>query len=275
MIMDAAELLKTWPSWEHASLETVLASPAWRMGARYGATAATLVRAAALPDDPIALAVTFDGAPAVLALADSALYPDLHLLWSRRAALPPALVLALVEKECGDLFALLEACTRRLFGVTGFAEAPPAHPVAFAVEGLAAPLAFALDLPAELLPVFGSLACLDPAHPAIRGATREIWADYGALAATDEELAALAPGDYLLRGEAAAARWLTAPPADVAAHVVGRRPQTATFAAFADDALPPVPAPSDLVVVKGGRACARVTPASVGEAAAFRVEERI
>ena len=111
--MDAVALLKTWPDWEHASLETVLASPAWRMPVRYGETVATLVRAAAVPDDPIALAVTFDGTPAVLALADSALYPDLHLLWSRRADLPSALVLALVEKECGNLFALLEKLFRQ------------------------------------------------------------------------------------------------------------------------------------------------------------------
>lgn len=273
--MDAVALLKTWPDWEHASLETVLASPAWRMPVRYGETAATLVRAAALPDDAISLAVTFDGTPAVLALADSALYPDLHLLWSRRADLPSALVLALVEKECGNLFALLEKLTRRLFGVTGFADAPGARPYAFAVAGLSAPLAFALDLPAELLPVFGSLSCLDPAHPSIRGAVREIRADYGALAVTDDELAALAPGDFLLSPVETPARWVTAPPADEMAHVLAAAAQTATFAAFADEALPPVPAPADLVVVKGGRVRARVVPATVGEAAAYRVEERI
>ena len=273
--MDAVALLKTWPDWEHASLETVLASPAWRMPMRYGETATTLVRADALPDDAISLAVTFDGTPAVLALADSALYPDLHLLWSRRADLPSALVLALVEKECGNLFALLEKLTRRQFGVTGFADAPGARSYAFAVAGLPAPLAFALELPAELLPVFGDLACLDPAHPSIRGAVREIRADYGALAVTDDELAALAPGDFLLSPGETAAQWLTAPPADGAAHVLAAAAQTATFAAFADEALPPVPAPADLVVVKGGRVRARVVPATVGEAAAYRVEERI
>ncbi len=273
--MDAAELLKTWPDWEHASLETVLTSPAWRMPVRYGETAATLVRAAAVPDDSIPLAVTFDGTPAVLALADSSLCPDLHLLWSRRADLPPALVLALVEKECGDLFALLEKAARRQFGVTGLAEAAPARPYAFAVEGLSAPLAFALELPAELLPVFGDLACLDPAHPSIRGATREIWADYGTLAMTDDELAALAPGDFLLCPGEPAARWLTAPPADEAAHVLAAGAQTATFAAFADEALPPLPPPSEgLLLVRDGRAYAVLAPGRVGEAAAYRVVER-
>ncbi len=274
--MDAVALLKTWPDWEHASLETVLASPAWRMPVRYGETAATLVRAAAVPDDPIVLAVTFDGTPAVLALADSALYPDLHLLWSHRAALPPALVLALVEKECGELFALLEKATRRQFGVTGLVPTLPARPYAFAVEGLSAALAFALELPAELLPVFGDLACLDPAHPSIRGATREIRADYGTLAVTDDELAALASGDFLLcPGEPVVARWLTAPPADEAAHVLAAAAQTATFAAFADEALPPPPPPSEgLVLVKNGRPYAALVPDRVGEAAAYRVVER-
>lgn len=273
--MDAVALLKTWPDWEHASLETVLASPAWRMPVRYGETAATLVRADAVPDDPIALAVTFDGTPAVLALADSALYPDLHLLWSRRADLPPALVLALVEKECGDLFALLEKATRRQFGVTGLAPTLPARPYAFAVVGLPAALAFTLELPAELLPVFGDLACLDPAHPSIRGATREIRADYGTLAVTDDELAALAPGDFLLCPGEPAARWLTAPPADEAAHVLAAAAQTATFAAFADEALPPPPPPSEgLVLVKNGRPYAALVPDRVGEAAAYRVVER-
>lgn len=275
MSMDAVALLKTWPDWEHASLETVLASPAWRMPVRYGETATTLVRADALPDDAISLAVTFDGTPAVLALADSALYPDLHLLWSRRADLPSALVLALVEKECGNLFALLEKLTRRLFGVTGFADAPGARSYAFAVAGLPAPLAFALDLPAELLPVFGDLACLDPAHPSIRGAVREIRADYGALAVTDDELAALAPGDFLLSPGETAAQWLTAPPADGAAHVLAAAAQTATFAAFADDALPPPPPPAEgLLLVRGGRHYAVLAPDRVGEAAAYRVMER-
>ena len=273
--MDAVALLKTWPDWEHASLETVLASPAWRMPVRYGETVATLVRAEAVPDDPITLAVTFDGTPAVLALADSALYPDLHLLWSRRAGLPPALVLALVEKECGDLFALLEKATRRQFGVTSLAPTLPARSYAFAVEGLPAALAFALELPAELLPVFGDLACLDPAHPSIRGATREIRADYGALAVTDDELAALAPGDFLLCSGEPMARWLTVPPTDEAAHVLAAAAQTATFAAFADEALPPPSPPSEgLVLVKNGRPYAALAPDRVGEAAAYRVVER-
>lgn len=271
--MDALDVLKSWPTWAHAGHEAVLASPAWRRRVRLGETEVSVVRAAALPAEALTLDVTFDGAPGALALIDSALFPDLHLLWAQRAALPPNVLLALVEKECGDLFLLLEKLVRRQFGVKGLAATPlPENAYAFAVEGLAAPLTFALALPAEALPAFGGLDCLDPAHPAIRAATREIRADYGALALTEADCAALKVGDSLLMENPPAPQWLTESPADDVPHVLAADSRTATFAEFADDALPPPPPPAEpLALVRGDRALARLAPTHIGLCPAFRI----
>ena len=273
--MDALELLKEWPGWADAGMETVLASPAWRMDAQLGGKPVKLVRGDSI-EDPVALAVTFDGVPSVLLLADSPRYPDLHLLWSRRSGLPPEVVLALVEKECADVFLLLEQVTRRQFGITGFAPDVPASARAFAVQGLDVPLTFALDLATELLPVFGSLACLDPAHPSILAATREIRAHYATVSVSDDELAACVPGDFLLFPEApdATPAWVTEIPLDESVHVVGASTQTATFEAFVTDGLPSVPPPVDLVLVKGGRDLATVRIGRVGQARALCFVER-
>ncbi len=275
-MVDALELLKTWPGWSHAGSETILASPAWRFTVCVGETSRTLVRTEEALVDPIELTVTFDGVPAILSLADAAVYPDLHLLWSRRGALPPEVVLALVEKECGGVFSLLEEATRRQFGVVGFATESPRNPYAFAVQGAGEKLIFSLELPAELLPIFGSLENLDPAHPVIRESTREAWADYWTLAVTDEELAAVRTGDFLLCPEDTGrdARWVTELPKDEGVHVLGATSRMLTFAAFAEDALPPIPDPVDLVLVKDGREFATAQVDRVGMATALRVVER-
>ena len=99
--------------------------------------------------------------------------------------------------------------------------------------------------------------------------------DLGALAVTDDELAALAPGDFLLSPGETAAQWLTAPPADGAAHVLAAAAPTATGAASADAAQPPPPPLAEgLLLVRGGRPYAVLAPDRVGEAAAYRVMER-
>ena len=114
--MDALELLKTWPGWANAGAETVLASPAWRLSVRFGEETGVLRLGVEALSDTIDLDITLDGEPHVLSLADSSLYPDLHVLWGTRAGLPPEILLALVEKECGDLFFMLEKSTRRMVG---------------------------------------------------------------------------------------------------------------------------------------------------------------
>ncbi len=273
---DAVELLRQWPGWSNVGLEAILAHPAWRMVVRKGSSSWTLARAEGGIAETIDLDVTFDGVPSRLSLTDSPVFPDLHLLWQQRKALPKEVLLALVEKECGEVFSLLEAATQRMFSIVGLAEAPASDRRAFAVEGASEPFAFALDLPAELLPNFANLTNIDPTHPSIQEMTRDVWADYGSLAVTDEEWSGLRAGDFLLQAvDAASANWVTALPQDAVVHVMGAAPQQATFEEFRAETLPAVPEPADLVLVREGRICARVTPAAVGEAPALHVEERM
>lgn len=269
--MDALELLKSWPTWSRAGAETILSSPAWCMPVRVG-DARGVMTAGGPADDPLCLDITFDGEPFVLALSDSTLYPDLHLLWSRRAELPPEIVLALVEKECGEVLAMLENLVRRQLGVKGLS-ASAAEGRAYAVSVPSGSIGFRLAFPPETLQAFARLENLDPAHPSIRELTRPARVDYTALMLTDEERAAMKPGDFLLLPEdfTSTQAWTVEPPAEGAVHLLSADETPIAFGAFADDNLPPIPPPSVLVLAEGDRTLFPCELSSVGEAKAIRI----
>lgn len=271
--MDALELLKSWPGWSRAGAETVLASPAWRLPARMGAETAVMRFGAEPLADTVDLDITLDDEPHVLSLADSPRFPDLHLLWGRRAGLPPEVLLALLEKECGDVFALLEGATRCLLGVKGLAAAPSPEARVLEVQAASGAFAFALDLPSAVRTSFGRLENLDASHPSIRGLTRPARVDYGALMLTAEERGEMSAGDYVLVPEdfAGTQRWAVDAPADEAVHLCSPGTTEIAFAAFADDALPPVPEPTELALVQGGRTLGSGTLSRLGLARAVRL----
>ncbi len=272
---DAVEILKSWPGWLHAGVETILASPAWRFEVRAGDSDGTLQRIDEMPTDILHLSVTFDGTPAILSLADSEAYPDLHLLWARRAELPSAVLLALIEKECTPLFALLEAATRRQFSLVQVVANPTQQTVGFKLDGLSAPLLFALELPAEIAPTFGCLENLDPTHPTIATATRPAWIAYETLAVTAADCAALQAGDLVLRTATdATPHWSFELPQDDVVHVMSRETTDITFADVLAHALPPLPETTAWSLVQAGRVLADVEPAQIGEAGAVRLTER-
>lgn len=274
-MMDALTLLKGWPSLRQAGAERLLASPAWRLASRKGSAAVTLTRTESLADDALVLAVSLDDEPCRLALVDSPAFPDLHRLWSHVRELPEALVLALVEKECGVLFTQVEALTQRLFAMKGLADSREGL-TPFALRGEGVSLDFGLELRPTLVAALGRLENLDPTHPAVRALTRPARATYGLLLVPAEELEALRPGDFVLLPEnfGATAKWETREALDAseALSVVALQEAELDFAAFADENWPPIPEETEFALVRGGQILFRVEKARLGEAEALRIK---
>ena len=270
--MDANELLRDWPGWSKANAERVLASPAWRLETRFGERPARLVRVASLDAAAtVVLDVRLDDEPRLLAIEPTPLFPDLSLLKARLSALPKEVLLALVEKECGLLFQFVEDVAKRRLTVAGLSGAA-APQTAFAVSGEAGEARFALDLTSEMAQRLGILANLDVTHPSIRGLTRESAACHGAWTLSDGEAAALSVGDCLVPEAGFASQWLVEEPADDLARAVSDEKGILTFAQLADDALPSVPPPTRLALVRRGRPIATLEPVRLGQVAtAFRV----
>ena len=274
--MNAQELLKTWPTWAKAGAGTIAASPAFRMPVEYAERSAAWVPAVApMPDDSLALSITLDDVPHVLRVADSEEFADLHALWSRRAELPPEVVLALAEKECGPMFQMLEDSVRMHLKVTGLAGATALADGERAFELVADEgriVAFSLSDSPALTMALGRLEHLDVTHDAIRTMTREADARYAAAELSDEDVAALTPGDNLVF-EPFEPAWNLGDADDGRAWVVGAEKGALAFAQLADDELPPVPPAEELRLVRGGRVLAALRPSRVGEAASFAVTE--
>lgn len=202
--MNTLDLLSSLPPFRDWSAAEILASPAWAMPCRLGPEEGRLVSGGALlPADPLRLAVRFADDPATLALADSPLFPELHALWSARAGVPEPLLLALVEKECGPLFQLLENAAGRQLAVDGLAGGAVAGGRAFSLRRAGGDelCSFALSLPPAVLESFGALRNLDVAHPSVRDAAFPAVVQLAAPALSSSDLESVAPGDHLLLPE--------------------------------------------------------------------------
>ena len=275
--MDAKDLLKTWPDWQRAGAETILASPAWRLPARLGAeSSGELTVTADLPDDPIVLSVTLDGEAHTLVLGDAAAYPDLHLLWKRRAGLPAEVLLALIEKECGDLFSLIENVMRRQFALKGLADSVPAELRVFLFTCGETALRFGLDLTPALVTQLGTLDALDPAHPSIRALTRPYRAVEGRIALAEDEQSALVPGAYVLLPESfdAERRWATEDElaASEGALAVACGTTEISFGAVADGTFPEIPPLGEVEILLRGSRVARAAVTQVGDVTGLLVK---
>lgn len=274
--MDARELIGGWPVIGTLPAAGILAHPAWRLSVDCGGASADLFAVAPSEtlSDELLVSVSLDGEPHVLGIADSAAFPDLHLLWSRRSELPDALVVALVEKEAGDLLQTVENVVRmelKVIGLVAAAETgarPPRR--AFRLSAGGAEMSFSLDLPPETVQTLGVLDNLDTEHDAIRSLTRNVRAEYAAVPVADADIASLAVGDCLLLSGNAPS-WVTEVPADDRLHVCSSGDETFTFAQFADETLPPVPPASALTLFRRGAPFAEAAPTTVGEAPAVKV----
>lgn len=267
--MDANALLLEWPSLVKANAETILSSPAWRMPVSFAGGEFVLTKSNAALNDTIDIRVTFDDEEHILGIGDSPAFADLHLLWAKRAELPPEILLALVEKECGPLFQMLEDSVRKQFSVKGFSDAKPVNPVVFELANVAV---FSLDLSPAVAMAFGKLECLDPSHAAIRSLERDAAAEYAVLMLTAEEISSMKAGDFVMLPEHMPdPSWRLSPPEDDAVHVLGASRVSITFAQLADDALPPVPPLSEVDLSIGTRVIAKGELSSVGLARAVKL----
>lgn len=266
--MDAAQLLREWPTWSHANAEKILASPAWRMPVVFNGAESVMTATAEDPEE-ILLAVKFEDEPHVLGLRDSEVYPDLHLLWSRRAELDRNLLLALIEKECGPLFQMLEDAVRREFSVVGLAEgvADSAPRKSFAVPELG----FSLDLSPSLQMLFGKLEYLDVTHESIRSETRPARYRYASVEVSASDLAAIGEGDAVVLPDGADGSWITGLPDDGMTHVCADADVPISFGAFADDELPEPSGEGPVVLVNGGRSVAEGEFSTIGDVRCFRL----
>lgn len=278
--MNAFDILKTWPGISEASAEDVFAHPAWAMPCQWGDEKCILRKAAAKPRDVVGIAITLDDDAHFLGIGNRDSFPDLHELWSRKSELPPALVLALVEKECGELLQLIENAARRQVSVTGLDD-PEKRAAAIAFEAVSlsdgsVKASFAFDARPSTVRTFGQLRFLDANHESIRSMERPARAVYATFDLPDADVAGLAAGDCLLLPEfesGVAGEWRCDFPADGRLRVVSREDTPVSFAAFADGALPPLPPPAALELYRGQDAVARGRFGSLCSKPAFVTEE--
>lgn len=279
--MNASELIEQWPGMAEAKAGDVFASPAWAMAVDHRGTDATLVKDKTRERDVIGIDIAFDDEAHFLAIAASDDYPELRKVWETKTQLPDAVLLALVEKECGGLFQTLENAVHRQLSVKGLADRETAGARNVAAQAFALKDAegrtlcdFSLSVDGAVLAELGQLQNLDVAHEAVRALTRPARAEYAAFALSEDELKALAPGDHLLLPEIGTAKpgWTAATSDDDLAHVMSAATTELRFADFADESLPEPPAASTLVLVRRDRIVAEGRLTRLGEQNAFVVE---
>lgn len=278
--MSAFDVLKGWPGISEASADELFAHPAWTMPCQWGDERCIIRRAAAKPRDVIGIAITLDDDPHFLGLGNRETFPDLHDLWERKAELPSSLILALIEKECGDLLQMIENIARRQVGVTGL-DNPEKRSGAIAFEVISLTdgsirASFVLDVKPSLARMFGQLRFLDVGHESLRGMTRPARAVYATFDLPPEDAAGIAAGDYLMLPEiesGAGGEWMCAFPDDGRFRVVSRNVAELTFASLTDGNMPSLPVPGELELFCGSKVAARGRFKELCSRSAFVVEE--
>jgi len=275
--MDARELLISWPGLDQLDAMAVLSHPAWRMPVGYEDDDMSLVMDAVVSPRPdeLLLAITLDDAANVLGISDSPSYPDLHLLWQRRAELPEALVIALVEKEVGTVLQTVERFTRKELRLVGLAKPEDVGAAAsrrsFRIVTPDGSSGFSLRVPADVVKAIGVLDNLDPSHASISSLTRPAYAEYAVIDADPDVVSTLKSGDFLLPEQEAGATWQTDLPDDSLLRLRDEAGECFTFAQFVSGELPHVPTPSSFVVYCHGRKVATAKKAKIGDASGYRI----
>ena len=255
--MNAFELLQKWPSWQKAGPEAIFDSPAWAMPVRWGDAQCVMRRADVKFRDVLGIGIRLEDEENFIGLCNREAFPDLHVLWNVKNDLPDALKLALVEKECGPLFQIIENAARRQLNVVGIVpseerEGTTGFEIVTAEGKILA--SFVMKVTSDLIRSFGLLKFMDLNHEAIRSMKRVGRAEYASFTLTDEEVAGLAPGDYLMLPEIGSVppKWQTEVPKDERVRVCAPETAELTFGEFADDLLPDIPEPTTLVVMQRG-----------------------
>ncbi len=278
--MNAFELLQKWPFWEKAGAEAIFDSPAWAMPVRWRDTPCIMRRADVKFRDVLGIAVRLDDSDNFIGLANRESFKDLHVLWDVKNNIPDALKLALVERECGPLFQIIENAVRRQLNVVGIAPAENREGcTGFEIVTAEGKIMASFDLKVtpDIIRSFGMLKFIDLNHSSIRSMTRLGRPVYASFKLTAEERAGLAPGDCLMMPEVETMppKWQFEPPKEDLMQICAPECTEISFAQFADDSLPDIQLSTELVLMNRGAVVARGRLTSLAELHAFAIEEII
>ena len=280
--MKPIELLSALDPFTALSPLEVLSHPAWGIPVKWDGKSAILRADAVTPAEALTLSVRLGEESCVLGIVPSAATPELAKLFPARDQVPSPILLAVVEKEAGPLFQMLENALRRELSVQGLADMPAVDARTFGVVGVppASPspvLTFTLSLTDTLIRELGDLKRLDPTHPSIAETKVSMEVVYGVFDLSAEEEAGLAPGDYLLLPEMSAekpgrlCRAGTLPP-DRLRVIAAERTDVPFSTALQDDLRCAPVGTDDLVLMRGARRIASGRLSKLGEQPAFAVE---
>ncbi len=278
--MNLIDMLANWPGWNQKTPQEILDSPAWAMKVRWDDTEMILRCSKEAPRDVIGIRIAFDGEEHFLGLGNRETFPDLNILWTEKKNLPDALILALIEKECGALLQLLENAVRCQLTVLGLASPEErAGTQGFEVVDARGQIVafFSMTVSRMVTLNFGDVAHVDTTHPEIRALEMPAFIQYATFRLNDDEAATIASGDCLLLPEAkdpSTAKWLMLHvPADDAFYVLADQPAAITFGEMVDGNLPTLPPPTRLSLVRNGKTLAVGSFCHLGEQPAFAIEE--
>ena len=276
--MAANETLSLWPELAALTAEEICAHPAWRIACEWGDEPCVLRRAAAKPRDIAPLALRIGGEECFFGIADRDAFPDLHELWAVKRNLPANLLLALVEKECGELFQILENAANAEVALVAV-DSPEKRIGSEAFEVVAADgsvrARFVLEMLPSVLSGFGRLRHLDRTHESVRSLERPMLAMYARFRLPEDEAASIGCGDYLLLPELEVSRgeWIERVEDDPFVRIVAPETCGIKFSDISDGTLPEVPAPAGVEMMVGARLVARGRMDCLGLVPAFVVEE--
>ena len=200
--MKPLEILSALPKWSAAKPGQILDSPAFAFPCRLGEETETFSLGAVQGGDTLNLSILFGDEPHVLRLSRTPRFPELDKVWDSRAEMPEPILLALVEKECGAFFQMLENTVRRQMRLVGISS--ETSPDEQALLAQVADISFALTRSATMVAALGIIRHLDVAHEAIRAESLPFETEHAAFALSAADLASMAVGDALLLPEVGA-----------------------------------------------------------------------
>lgn len=296
--MKSHEILAALPRWAKAKPDQILDSPAFALPCRLGEESVTMTLGAVEGADTLDLSLLFGDEPHELRLSRSPRFPELNKVWDVRSEIPAPILLALVEKECGAFFQLLENAVRRQLRLSGLADADAVAKGRF-LHAQVADVSFSLTRTESVASALGSVRYLDIANPALRAETLAEVVEYAAFAMPQPDMSSIAVGDAILLPEIGSVpprlvvdrRYVVEKAGvmpfedDGRCRVVSGEPRATTlgelFDASEGDAAAMVAkvegefdanAPIQLRLVQGGRTVARGRLDRIGEQNAFVVE---
>ena len=199
--MKPFEILSALPQWAKLDAEAIVDSPAFAMPCRLGDESTTLVLGATPPADAISLSVTLDDEAHILSLgrSPSPRFTELEAVWDSRADVPEPILLALVEKDAGTVFQLIENAVHKRLKLVGLAtpDSPDGRTLVAQVDDIV----FAITRTPAVVSAIGNLRNLDLAHESIRSTPLRVVTEYAAFALPQTDIDGLEVGDAVLLPE--------------------------------------------------------------------------